>query len=75
VLAGSVLTLDRAVRNIMQFAELPFDLAVRMATVNPARVVRQEKKVGVIAPGAAADLVALTPSGDVLRTFVGGTTN
>ena len=75
VLAGSVLTLDRAVRNIMQFAELPLDLAVRMATVNPARVVRQEKKIGVIAPGAAADLVALSPSGDVLRTFVGGAAN
>jgi len=74
VLAGSVLTLDRAVRNIMEFTDWPLDQVVRMATANPARVLRQENKRGVISPGANADLVALSSAGDVLRTFVGGTT-
>ncbi len=72
VLAGSVLTLDRAVRNIMEFAEWPLDEAVRLATQNPAKVLRQEKTRGNIAVGTQADLVALSPAGDVIRTLVGG---
>lgn len=72
VLAGSVLTLDRAVRNIMEFAEWPLDQAVRLATHNPAKVLRQEKTRGMIEVGADADLVALSPAGDVTRTMIGG---
>lgn len=72
VLAGSVLTLDRAVRNLMQFTECELDEVVRMATANPAKVLGQQKRRGVIAPGADADLVALSSSGDVIRTFIGG---
>ncbi len=37
-LAGSVLTMDRAVRNVMQFAQWDLRQAVRLATANPARV-------------------------------------
>ncbi len=37
-LAGSVLTMDRAVRNVMQFAQWELQQAVRLATLNPARV-------------------------------------
>ena len=38
ILAGSVLTMDRAVRNVMQFAQWDLQQAVRLATLNPARV-------------------------------------
>ena len=37
-LAGSVLTLDRAVRNVMSFAGWKLQQAVRLATLNPARL-------------------------------------
>ncbi len=70
-LAGSVLTLDRAVRNITQFAAWPLQHAVRLATANPARVLGR-KDIGVLAPGARADLVVLSPHGEVQRTIVGG---
>ena len=71
-LAGSVLTLDRAVRNTMHFASLQLQHAVRMATLNPARVLGIEKRKGTLTAGADADIVVLTPSGEVVRTIVGG---
>jgi len=70
-LAGSVLTLDRAVRNLAQFAEWDLALAVAAASRNPARVAKIANK-GVLAAGAAADFVVLDPKGEVLRTFIGG---
>jgi N-acetylglucosamine-6-phosphate deacetylase len=70
-LAGSVLTMDRAVRNVVQFARWDLQQAVRLATVNPARVAGV-KKGGVLAAGATADLVVLSPSGEVRNTMVRG---
>jgi N-acetylglucosamine-6-phosphate deacetylase len=59
-LAGSTLTLDRAIRNAVAYG-VPLPEAVRMATVLPARRLGLAGKKGVIAPGADADIVALTP--------------
>src|ERR1035437_10359475 len=70
-LAGSVLTMDRAVRNLARFAEWDFSQAVAAASRNPARVARIANK-GVLAAGADEDFVVLSPAGEVLRTFIGG---
>ncbi|HXM13302.1 MAG TPA: N-acetylglucosamine-6-phosphate deacetylase [Terriglobales bacterium] len=70
-LAGSVLTMDRAVRNLTRFAEWNLTDAVAAASRNPARVAHIENK-GVLAVGADADFVVLNREGEVLRTFVGG---
>jgi N-acetylglucosamine-6-phosphate deacetylase len=70
-LAGSVLTMDRAVRNLARFAEWDLPRAVAAASENPARVARIANK-GVLAVGADADFVVLNSEGEVLRTFVGG---
>ena len=70
-LAGSVLTMDRAVRNLARFAEWDLSQAVAAASRNPARVARIANK-GVLAVGADADFVVLGPAGEVLRTFIGG---
>jgi len=71
-LAGSVLTMDRAVRNVTKFSSWSLRDAVRAATHNPARAVAMEKDYGRLAPGASADFVALSPAGDVMKTIVGG---
>src|SRR5216684_9053715 len=71
-LAGSVLTMDRAVRNVIHFADWSLQDAVRAATVNPARAVGLAQHHGVLAPGAEANLVVLNSSGDVRRTMVRG---
>jgi N-acetylglucosamine-6-phosphate deacetylase len=70
-LAGSVLTLDRAVRNLTRFAGWKLAQAAAAASQNPARVAGITNK-GVLAVGADADFVVLTSEGDVSRTFVGG---
>jgi N-acetylglucosamine-6-phosphate deacetylase len=70
-LAGSVLVMDRAVRNVMQFAQWDLQQAVRLATLNPARVTGM-KKGGVLEAGAVADLVVLSPGGEVRNTMVRG---
>src|SRR6202166_284664 len=70
-LAGSVLTMDLAVRNITQFAGWSLQDAVRAATLNPARAVGL-KQCGVIAPGAEANLILLGPAGEVIKSMVRG---
>ena len=71
-LAGSVLTLDRAVRNIMSFAGWDLQRAIRLATSNPARLLGISGERGSLAPGSIADLVALTPDGRIVQTIVAG---
>jgi len=70
-LAGSVLTMDRAVRNITQFSNWSLRDAVRAASLNPARAVGMPE-CGTLAEGARADFVVLSPAGDVRKTIVGG---
>jgi N-acetylglucosamine-6-phosphate deacetylase len=70
-LAGSVLTLDRAVRNVMHFAQWDLQQAVRLATLNPARAAGV-KNGGSIQSGAPADLLVLSPSGEVRKTIIRG---
>lgn len=71
VLAGSLLTLDQAVRNVMQFAGWDMQHAVRAASTNPARTIGLENR-GVLRPGAVADLAVLSPAGEVRNTIIGG---
>jgi N-acetylglucosamine-6-phosphate deacetylase len=59
-LAGSTLTMDRALRNLIALC-VPSLEALRMTTLYPARRMGLAGKKGVIAPGADADLVVLTP--------------
>ncbi|HEY2646972.1 MAG TPA: N-acetylglucosamine-6-phosphate deacetylase, partial [Candidatus Acidoferrales bacterium] len=57
-LAGSTLTLDRALRNLVALG-VPLSAALRMVTANPARQVGLGARKGILAPGADADLVFL----------------
>jgi len=70
-LAGSDLSLDRAVRNLVAFAGVPLAAAVAAVTTSPAALLGLGDR-GVIAPGAVGDLVLLDPSGEVVATVVGG---
>lgn len=71
-LAGSVLTMDRAVRNVTKFSDWSLRDAVRAATFNPARAVGLTKTHGVLIAGAGADFTVLNSSGEVLKTIVAG---
>jgi len=71
-LAGSVLTMDRAVRNVMQFARWNLKDAIRAATLNAARAAGLAGKEGFLASGASADFVVLSPAGEVRKTVIRG---
>ena len=73
-LAGSVLTMDRAVRNV---AILGWSLrnAVRAATLNPAHAVGLSPQQGVLSIGSEANIVVLSPTGEVRKTIVRGLTS
>ena len=70
-LAGSALSLDRAVLNLVAFSGCSTADAVAAATTAPAAVLGDAGR-GSLEPGARADLVLLTPGLEVLATWVGG---
>jgi N-acetylglucosamine-6-phosphate deacetylase len=70
-LAGSLLTMDRAVRNVTQFAGWSLQHAVRAATLNPANAAGLTEH-GHLAVGAEANFVVLSPKGEVRQTIVRG---
>ena len=71
VLAGSNLTLDRAVRNLVSFTGCPAAEAIMTVTRNPASVLGIGDR-GRIEAGARADVVVLDEALHVVMTFVEG---
>ena len=71
-LAGSVVTLDKCVRNFSRFTWCSLGEAIRCATYNPAKCLGIEGRKGTLRPGADADLVVLDRRGKVLSTWVRG---
>ncbi len=71
-LAGSTLTLDRALRNIVGLG-IPLADAVRMLTLNPATLLGIEFKKGALRTGADADIVLLNDGLDIERVWARGT--
>jgi N-acetylglucosamine-6-phosphate deacetylase len=71
-LAGSTLTMDRAVQNTMAAADLSLAEAVQMASYNPARVIGIEDKIGSLEPGKGADIILLDDALRVVLTMVDG---
>jgi N-acetylglucosamine-6-phosphate deacetylase len=69
VLAGSVLTLDRALANFTQFTGAPLDQALRLLTVNPAAMTGFSDHTGSIKAGQPANLVAVDAQGKLVASF------
>jgi N-acetylglucosamine-6-phosphate deacetylase len=71
-LAGSVLSLDQAVRNLTRFTGCEPVEAISAVTSVPAALLGLASSHGRIAPGSRADLVLLTPDLQVVATVVAG---
>ncbi|KIJ66046.1 carbohydrate esterase family 9 protein [Hydnomerulius pinastri MD-312] len=69
-LAGSVITLDKCVRNFARFTGCSLGEAIKCATFNPAKCLGIENKKGSLRAGADADLIVLDRQGEVLSTWV-----
>lgn len=72
-LAGSTLTLDLAIQNMVTYAGVAWATAIEMATLTPARIAGIDTRKGRLAPGYDADLVALDVDGRVLHAWTRGT--
>ncbi len=72
VLAGSVLTLDRALANFVAFAGAPVDQALRLLTSNPAAMTGLCDRAGSLAVGQPAHLVAVDSAGKLLTAIHNG---
>ena len=71
-LAGSNLTMDEAVRHCVQHLKLDLAVALRMASLTPARFLRMEHELGRIVPGHLASLVHLGDDLTVRATWING---
>ncbi|KZP27636.1 carbohydrate esterase family 9 protein [Athelia psychrophila] len=71
-LAGSVVTMDKCVRNFARFTGCTLGEAIKCATFNPAKCLGIESRKGSLRAGADADLVVLDSAGTVLSTWVKG---
>ncbi len=71
-LAGSTLTLDRAVRNILKNTDLGITEAISMASSVPAKIIKVDDRKGYIKPGYDADIIILDSKINILKTIVGG---
>mgnify|MGYP000011625563 CR=1 FL=1 len=71
-IAGSTLTLDRAIKNTVEYLRVPLPDAVRMATFVPAEVLGISHKMGAIKEGYNADITVLNKDLTVAMTLVDG---
>jgi N-acetylglucosamine-6-phosphate deacetylase len=69
-LAGSALTMDAAIRNVVGLG-VPLATAVSAASTRPAELLGLADR-GAIAPGRRADLVALSPDLELEQLWIGG---
>jgi N-acetylglucosamine-6-phosphate deacetylase len=70
-LAGSTLTLDRALRNIVRLGT-SLAGALKMLSFNPAKLLGIEHKKGVLHPNADADIILLNDGLEITQVFARG---
>jgi N-acetylglucosamine-6-phosphate deacetylase len=71
-LAGSVLTLDRALTNFMEFTDAPLADALPLLTTNPSTMTGLQGDAGLLVEGQPANLIAIDESGRLLGAIVNG---
>ena len=71
-LAGSTLTMDAAIKNMVELVGVPLTDAVRMASLNGAKVLGLENRKGILAVGKDADLVVMDKEFEVQMTIFEG---
>lgn len=67
-IAGSVTNLHQEIKNLVSFG-VPFEQAVKAATLLPARAIGLDGEIGSIAPGKRADLVVLDENLDIAAVY------
>jgi N-acetylglucosamine-6-phosphate deacetylase len=71
-LAGSVLTMDRAVKNMVELAGLPIESVIPLATEVPAGILGVSLRKGKLEAGYDADIIVLNERLEIEQVFVRG---
>ncbi|MHA3225915.1 N-acetylglucosamine-6-phosphate deacetylase [Globicatella sulfidifaciens] len=71
-LAGSILKMNEAVKNIVDWGIVDLPSAVRMASINAAKSVGIEEKCGAIKLGFDADFIVLNQNNELEATYLNG---
>jgi len=71
-LAGSVLTMDQGLRNVLQFSGVALSLGIAMASETPAKALSLYPERGALKVGSRADLMILDVDINIVSVIVGG---
>jgi len=71
-LAGSVISLTKAMKNVSKWCELSVPNIVKMVTLNPARILGLEKRMGSLKEGQQANLVIFDGEFNIKKTVLKG---
>jgi len=67
ILSGSALTMNKAIKNLVNYAGIELGEALRMCSLYPAKVMGLEKELGKIEKGYKAKLVLMNERNDVVK--------
>lgn len=73
-IAGSVLKLNNAVKNVLDHTDLPVNEVFKMASLNPANAIHKGDRIGSLESGKDADIIITDENINVLRTIKKGRT-
>lgn len=70
-IAASITNIHREFKNLLRFG-IDFKTALKACTINPAKVIKEDEKIGSIQAGKCADLVFLDKNLDVKEVYING---
>ena len=70
VIVGSGISMLDGFKNLVSWG-IPVEKAIRIASANPARIMKQERK-GLIMPGYEADIIVFNKKFEILHTIING---
>ena len=73
-IAGSVLKLNNAVKNVLDHTDLPANAVFNMASLNPAKAIRCADRIGSLEEGKDADIIITDDNINIIRTIKKGKT-
>lgn len=71
-IAGSVLKLNFAVKNLYENTDIGLPTAFRCATLNPAKALKEDHRKGSLECGKDADIIILDNDFNIIKTIIGG---
>lgn len=73
-IAGSVLKLNNAIKNVIDHTELPVYEIFKMASLNPAKAIHCDTRIGSLEEGKDADIIIADENINIIRTIKKGKT-